>query len=293
MSIRLAVCLWLALGTIVMPQTSQALASSRLPLAAGSGMWGTGLADDSGLEATALAWAELPAMYEPGFVPAISLQRIPIDPGQHFDGREPNAIDIQLGGNNTVFGSHLIFVEKGAVVVTTPAGEQLVEPGASAYIPGNILKTEEIVPYDVRNDSLQCVVVWRVTYHMHGGAAAGIEPPPGPEVSCGEAHVAFAFAQSPQYTTWSETTPLVLFASTISIERGAYYASGYSDWAPSGPIVWLVQEGDLNVVSGGVHASATAGGWVGIPEGTPYSFVSSPHEQMGPLRGFLVGAVAV
>lgn len=247
-----------------------------------------------GADVSVLGEATTPSMYGEE-APMITLQRIPIPPYQSIDGRDPSLPDPDNFSSHSLLGAHLIVVERGAVVVSTPEGEQSAGEGTSVYVPGvpRRYQEQDIVPYRVRNDTGGCATILRLTYVPIAPASGGLPPGPGPELSCGEPETLLTVRQRYQMNTWSRQAELQMVIARIDGSSTAQVRlTGGSTEGANGLVGWFVDAGLLGVGFEHAGASIGPGGSVAIEAGTPYSVGDGLPGKYGELGAYVVGVVA-
>lgn len=191
------------------------------------------------------------------------LERVPLDPGDALDSRDP---DESGGGGGTYiagaqgFGAHLLYVESGELILATIDGEATYRQGESAFMPA--ASREELDAwrgpgsYDLRNDSGTCASILRVSVHFLGRPTGGIpSAPSGPERGCGSYELLFFDRTSyPWPLPPPDELPVQMFLGRLNWTEDAWL----SRLAYGGPVGFAVESGRLSAYVGGRGSQFTA-----------------------------------
>jgi hypothetical protein len=221
------------------------------------------------------------------------LERVPLDPGDQMDGRDPAESG---GGNGPRWastqreGMHLLYVETGEVVLAAADEEATFRQGESVFMPASagvwVRETQVVepsaLPYVLHNDSGECATVLRLSVvfvPFVGGATPGA--PSGPERGCGQYEFLFFEVRNfPWPENPSADLPVELFIARLSWEEpGGLQETGGLNDAPlnfTGPVALVVESGSLSVRNGAalepdpeIHAELPPDGQLGIKAGVP------------------------
>jgi hypothetical protein len=261
------------LGTTEVSATTRMVRS--MPQAAPPLQETQGLAD--GISVDMLASQDGLAPWTGGSSMDMSLERVPLDPGDNMDGRDPDESGGGSAGHASfshAYGMHLLYIETGEVVVSTSDGAATYQQGESAFVPQPDVPSGERPPsYDLRNDSIECASVLRLSVvFFPPGFAGQSQAPRGPERGCGTYE--FLFNSNGTYP-WPENPPaelpINLFIERLSWEEDSRLSDG--SWARSGPVVLLVESGRLVLRFGDpsvVRTDLPAAGVAMIDAGIPH-----------------------
>jgi hypothetical protein len=244
-----------------------------------------------GVSADVLTSYELTVDYPGTPLVRMLLERVPLDPGDQMDGRDPAESG---GGNGPPWastqreGMHLLYVETGEVVLAAADEEATYRQGESVFIPATagvwVGETQVVepsaLPYALRNDSGDCASVLRLSVvfvPFVGGATPAAAS--GPERGCGQYE--FLFFEARDFP-WPENPPadLPVYLFIARLSWGEWPGSLEETYGASlnftGPVALVVESGSLSVRHGAgrgpdpeIHAALPPGGQLGIKAGVP------------------------
>lgn len=254
----------------------------------------------SGLNADPLAGTTVDAFRNPGPDARIGaqLERIPIDPGEHIDGRDKALADLQYGPGSAYYatGHHLLYIESGTVSFATVYDEQDLYQGDQAFVPGTPGETDA---YTIENDSDECASILRLSvFLLSGDMGIGSSAPdriPNLPVDCGQPSRLLTFGGSVS----EASPPQLLFIAELSWEHrspGYHSHPGHVGlYVESGAVALDVDTSCcLRSFDHIVQTRLMEGSWAAVPPGTPYglSSIETPSISSHDTSVLMAGAVS-
>ena len=220
------------------------------------------------------------------------LERVPLDPRETLNGRDPDESGGGLGSATTaaqLSGAHVLFAEAGEIVVESESGERTLREGESTFeppLPGNEALVDEtgepIASYDLRNETAACASLLRLSAWVLPGQMGGVpQAPSGPQRGCGSYELLFHdLARFPLPGPPPAETPVQIFLARLTWTEEAWLSS-VPPLAYDGPVALVVESGELGLATGdrnaaGMAARFTPGGSMRIDAGVPFSAWAPP-----------------
>jgi hypothetical protein len=234
-----------------------------------------------GISMEMLGSQEITVQWGPSEAAMLLLERIPLDPGDTLDGRDPD----ESGGGRSAYtnsaqswGAHVLYVETGEVVVAELDSEVRYPAGKSAFVPAPPLEVGRSLPdptYDLRNETEDCASVLRFSVFFPPAAFGGVPTAPsGPERGCGAYEL--LFFDAPTFP-WRQPPPEEIRVQMFLARLGWTEDTMLASWpiAYSGPVGYMVESGTFSVFagsnSGEVRAEIRRSGQVGLNAGVTFS----------------------
>lgn len=251
-----------------------------------------GIPDGITLEPLAATVIQPPAAGYPGPSWFVWFERVPIGPASTVDGRDQaqGGVPDSPEGGVAVTSTHLLSVESGEMVLVTGGGEETYGAATAAVVPAGI-------PYQLRNDTDDCVSVLRVSAAVTGGFGAGTRASvavPDLPLACGRAEKLVSSAGRLATEPRLRSEPVLVFLARITWRPGAYVQTPREASHP-GPTGMMLESGVLNVQVPTAHqfdvdfeGRLDRGGTLTLGPHRPYS---ASNRGTDPAVALVVGAI--